>query len=67
MHRFDEQSMLREANRKMQMYETRAALQHVLKEMKRSQSLRQRLAYTLFRLAEQLEPGKAVVPCEGAS
>lgn len=67
MHRFDEQFMLREANRKMQVYERRAALQQVFREMKRSQSLRQRLADTLFRLAEQLEPVKPAVPCEGTS
>ena len=67
MHRFDEQFMLREANRKMQMYETRAVIHQTLRELKRSQPLRQRLAHALVQLAEQLEPGKAAVPCEGAS
>ena len=58
MHRFDEQFMLREADKRMQVYETRAATNHALRQRKRSQpSLRQRLAHALIELATRLEPG----------
>ena len=58
MHRFDEQFMLKEANRKMRLSETRAATDYALKELRRSQpSARQRLAHTLIELAVRLEPG----------
>ena len=68
MQRFDEQFILREAQRKMQAYERHAALHHVLHERRASQpTARQRLANVLFKLAERLEPSKSAVPCEGTS
>ena len=58
MHRFDEQFLLKEANQKMRMNETRAATDYALKVLRRSQpSARQRLAYALIRVATWLEPG----------
>ena len=65
MHRFDEQFMLKEANRKMQMYETRAVVHQTLRELKRSRPLSQRLAHALVQLAERLDAGRPAVPCEG--
>ena len=67
MQRFDEQFMLKEAYRKMQVCEERAILYQVLREQRRSQPFRQRLARTLVRLAERLEPNKPAIPCEGVS
>ncbi len=57
MHRFDEQFLLKEANRKMRLNEERAVTDYALRELKRSQpSVRQRLAHTLIELAVRLEP-----------
>ena len=67
MHRFDEQFVLEEANRNMRIYEERAILYQILREQRRSRSFRQRLARTLVRLAERLEPNKPAAPCEGVS
>ena len=58
MHRFDEQFLLKEANRKMQVNEERAAVEHALGELRHSRlSARQRLAHALVEWAIRLEPG----------
>ena len=49
--------MLKEANRKMQANEARAATDAALRELRRHPSVRQRLARTLIGLATWLEPG----------
>ena len=67
MQRFDEQFMLKEANRKMRVYEQRAILHQVLREQRKPRPFRQRLARALVRLAERLEPNRSAVPCEGVS
>lgn len=67
MQRFDEQFLLREAHRKMRLYESRAVLNQLLRDQRESRPFRHRLAHMLFTLAERLEPNKPAVPCEGAS
>ncbi len=65
MHRFDEQFLLKEAQRKMRVHEARAATDDALREFRRSQpSARQRLAFTLISLATWLEPGSYPLPVE---
>ena len=57
MHRFDEQFLLKEANRRMRLNEKCAVTNYALKELKRSQpSARQHLAHALIELAIRLEP-----------
>ncbi len=57
MHRFDEQFLLKEANRKMRLNEERAVTDYALRELRRSQpSARQHLAHILIGLATWLEP-----------
>ena len=66
MHRFDEQFLLKEANRKIRVNEACAVADAALREFRRSQpSAKQRLARTLIELATWLEPGSYPVEPRG--
>ena len=58
--------MLKEANRRMQLNEARAATDAALRELRRHPSVRQRLARTLIGLATWLEPGSYPSERKGA-